>query len=159
VGGPFLYVADSLSKQIQRRKLDDTLSTVTIVSSPGPNPTALYYDGEYLWSADSQTGRIYQHADDDTLSVKNSFKVESDATGIYVDGDQFWTADSRNRLFCRHRLPPTLSVLAAYALRELDDSSRQLSAFTLHGGNFWVGQDGSNVLLERPWWRFRQVQP
>ena len=30
--------------------------------SPGPKPTALCSDGAYLWSIDSELGKIYQHA-------------------------------------------------------------------------------------------------
>jgi hypothetical protein len=76
--------------------------------------------------------------------------------GLYVDPRQFWTVDSHHRFVYRHYLPPSLKVLAAYTLSELETNNRSLSCFTWHDGNLWIGQDGSNRLLERPRWRLKR---
>lgn len=40
------------------------LPTLQTVEAPGPNPTGLAWDGQYLWSSDGQTSLLYMHGGD-----------------------------------------------------------------------------------------------
>ncbi|MDE2293776.1 MAG: hypothetical protein KGL53_17095, partial [Elusimicrobia bacterium] len=151
VNGADFYVADSWRRQIQRWRLDgDHLLFAAAWPSPGPQPSALFFDGTSLWSADSQEMRIYRHALDDQLSVLSSYAVRFPVVGLWADAQRFWSADTAYRLIHRHRYDDVLSLVASYGLRELDDGRAPLSAFAMRGGQVWLGRDGEGTLLERP---------
>lgn len=148
-----MFVLDSWSRKISRRRLDEKLTLEAAVSSPGPKPSALFFDGQYLWSADLDLHRIYQHANDASLTVLSSYAVPHAPVALNSDAAGFWTVDAQSVAFFRHQPPPNLSVEGEYRLREAADDGRPISAFTLREGRFWIAKDGSNKLLERPLWR------
>jgi CheY-like chemotaxis protein len=68
-----IYTADSWAHVLRKHRLDDHLSVLFTVPSPGPAPCSLFWDGKYLWSCDLSTGKIYQHQADDQLTVVASY--------------------------------------------------------------------------------------
>jgi CheY-like chemotaxis protein len=142
-----IYTCDPWKKTIQKRRMDETLSVISEVPSPGPNPSGLYWDGRTLWSCDSTKGRFYQH-EPETLAVVATYPSPGKAPiGLYKDEKYFWSADAETRHFYRHRLDEKLSVLAEYDLSELNVGSEPVSAITQDKGYWWVGRDGKNALL------------
>ncbi len=153
--GGDLYVSDSWAHQIQRWRRDgERLVLAASWPSPGPQPSALFYDGTSLWSADSSQRRLYRHALDHDLTVLASYDVDLPIIGMWADGERFWSADTANRLIHRHRWDDVLSLVASFGLRELDDGKAPLSAFTMRGDRVWLGRDGQGLILERPLSRF-----
>lgn len=150
VTGKHIYLADSWTKQFQRRRLDADLSLERAFPSPGPNPSALYYDGRYLWSTDKATRRLYQHALDEELSVLGDFPLSYAPVGFHVDGAGAWGVGEEPRLFYRHAPPRGLEILGAYELPELLEGRAPISGFALRGRKLWIALDGVNMILERP---------
>ncbi|TPW20472.1 MAG: hypothetical protein FD126_1656, partial [Elusimicrobia bacterium] len=157
VGRDRVFVADAWTRRIERRRKDDVLTLESSVPSPGPKPSGLYFDGKYLWSADQALGRVYQHADDETLTVLGEFSAAHAPVGLYYGAEGFWTVDARDAGFFRLQPPPSLAVAGGYRLKELVDDPRPFSAFTWGAGRLWVARDGSATLLERPAWRLREL--
>lgn len=61
--------------------------------SPGPFPTGLTWDGDYLWVADYQTERIYR-VDSKTGRADRSFDTPGhDPEGLAWDGKRLWHVD------------------------------------------------------------------
>ncbi|MBI4676162.1 MAG: hypothetical protein HY748_01125 [Elusimicrobia bacterium] len=144
-----LFAVDSWSRQIQRRRLDDQLSLERAWPSPGPNPSALCFDGKYLWSVDKDRRLLYQHALDERLTVLNSYPLEHAPIGISLRKGCFWTVDERARTF--YLLRATQQTQAgAFGLAELDGVSAPLSSFSWRGDSLWIGFDGLARLIERP---------
>ncbi len=152
--GSFLYLADPWQGTIEKRRMDEALTVEKSWPSPGANVSALAHDGRYLYSASVKPGRLYQHASDDTLGVLNAYFAPADVVGIWADQDAIWTADGQSRHILRHRRDQSLSVMGAYTLDEVELGPKAVSSFTRQGPMLWIGRDGSNVLLERPWWLF-----
>ena len=152
VSGDNVYISDSWSHQIQRwKKEGDRLLLTGSWASPGGQPSALFYDGTNLWSADSEAKKIYRHALDDRMTVLSAFPVDMPVVGLWADADRFWSADSANRLIHRHRWDDALSLIASYGLKELDDGKAPVSAFAMkEGGDVWLARDGEGTVLERP---------
>lgn len=150
VAGKHIYLADSWTKQIQRRRLDADLSLERAFPSPGPNPSALYYDGRYLWSTDKATRRLYQHALDEPLTVLGDFPLSYAPVGFHIDGSGAWGVGEEPRLFYRHAPPRGLETLGVYELPELLEGRAPISGFALRGRKLWIALDGVNTLLERP---------
>ncbi|MBI5597431.1 MAG: hypothetical protein HY928_15185 [Elusimicrobia bacterium] len=148
-----VYISDSWSRQIQRwKKEGDLLLQTGSWASPGSQPSALFFDGTNLWSADVSERKIYRHAMDDRLTVLATYPVDLPVIGLWADAERFWTADSANRLIHRHRWDDTLSLVASYALKELDDGKAPVSAFAMKEGGpvVWLARDGQGTILERP---------
>ncbi|MBI4348530.1 MAG: hypothetical protein HY553_16945, partial [Elusimicrobia bacterium] len=104
LGAGHLFLIDGSSAQIQKRRIDADLTLVATIASPGPQPTALHFDGRNLWSADRKTGLLYKHADDETLSVLESFPLGADAAALQFEGASVWWVGSSHRVFSRHGL-------------------------------------------------------
>ncbi len=149
-----LYIADSWKKSIQVRRLDEELSLEISFHSPGPTPSALFFDGQHLWSADKDARRIYQHVLDGELTILHSFEVDHEPSGIYVGQGELWSIDAEQGVFYKNDLK-TGRTLGAYSLPELRGQDFPLSSFTWKGKRLWVGRDGAPSVLERPWWRLR----
>jgi len=113
------------------------------VVSPGPSPSALFWDGRYLWSADTTERHIYQHAPDNPLSVLGTYAAPNGApAAVYVDKDYFWSADAESRRLYRHQRDRSLSILDAYVVPELSSGPEPLSGFTWKNGEIWLVRDG-----------------
>ncbi|MBI5203025.1 MAG: hypothetical protein HY925_15645 [Elusimicrobia bacterium] len=156
LGRDKLFLVDSAAGQIQRRALDKDLTLLGTVASPGPKPSALYYDGQSLWSTDRQTGLLYQHADDETLSVLQSYPIGPDAVAVQSDGTSLWWAEGASRRLTRLGPPPGLAKVESVELPELEASGKPLGAFAWKNDKLWLAVDGEGRVLERPKWRLRK---
>ncbi|MBI4422804.1 MAG: response regulator [Elusimicrobia bacterium] len=146
-----LFVSDPWRKAIQRRKLDGRLTLQGSVKSPGPNPSGLFFDGRYLWSADATQGRFYQHELDDELTVIASYRSPGKTpVGMFRDDRYFWSADADTRLIYRHRLDASLRVLATYQWPRLNEGAQPLSGFTFRDGQIWLARDGLAKAFQLP---------
>jgi hypothetical protein len=145
-----VYLTDSWARVIMKRKLDGRLTLASSVPSPGPKPAGLFFDGRYLWSSDMATGRIYQHELDESLTVLGSFPAAGKSpVALYKDEGYFWSADADTRVLYQHRLDNQLRVIAVHSLPELDRGLQQLSCFSFHGKDVWLGRDGADNLIRR----------
>lgn len=145
-----VFIADSWAKQIQRRKIDEALTLEAAIASPGPNPSALFYDGRYLWSADKNTRRLYQHALDNELTVLGDYPLGYAPVGFHIDRTGLWAAGEEPRLFYRHAPPRGLETLGVYELPELLEGRAPISGFAWRERKLWIALDGVNKILERP---------
>lgn len=145
-----VYLADYGAKQIQRRRLDLDLTLEKAVASPGRNPSALFCDGKYLWSADKVTRRLYQHALDDALTVLAEYPLGYAAVALHVDSTGLWSAGEEPRLFYRHGPPRGLELEGAYGLPEVLSGRAPISGMAWRGRRLWVALDGVNKISERP---------
>lgn len=150
VGKDVLYTADSWTKTLHRHKLDDHLTVLQTVPSPGGSPCSLFFDGKYLWSCDLSTGKIYQHQADDRMTVVATYTSPGGApVGYYKDERYGWSLDARSRLLYERRLDSQLTVKAAFQLPEWEEGSAQLSAFTWRGSELWYARTGKPFLYQR----------
>lgn len=156
LGRDKLFLVDPAAGQIQRRALDKDLTLLGTVASPGPKPAALLFDGQSLWSTDLQTGLLYQHADDETLSVLQTYPLGPNAVAIGSDGVSLWWAGGDTRLLTRLGPPPGFAKLETLELPELVGARRALGGFAWKNGKLWVALDGEGRVLERPTWRLRK---
>lgn len=147
-GGSF-FVADSWRKTISLLRFDAGAWSVTRTwPSPGPNPSALHADGRYLYSADAVTRKVYMHAIDDQLTVLETYQADFAPAALHAGQDFLWLADAEQRVLRRCRW--TRGALKGEALSPPDvESGRQpVSCMAKADGTFWIGRDGSNVLIE-----------
>ena len=145
-----IFTADSWAHVLRKHRLDDHLSILFTVPSPGPSPCSLFWDGRYLWSCDLTTGKIYQHQADDRLTVVASFESPGKApVGFFKDDRYAWSMDAKTRMLYKRRLDNQLSILAAYQLPEWGEGAAPLSNFTWFGGDLWFTRTGKNLIFRR----------
>ncbi|MBU2483329.1 MAG: response regulator [Proteobacteria bacterium] len=145
VAGGNLYIADAWKKVIEKRKLDDALTLVKSFGFPG-RIGSLSYDGEYLWSCDSE-GTVLLHKLDSELTVAAHFRLPNRPDQIYKTKRELWSAVSSTGRLYKHNLDDKLSVAGAYALK-LPLPRQPLSAFTWKGGRLWLAGDGTAEVYE-----------
>lgn len=140
-----LYVADSWKKTIEARRLSPGLPLIRSYPAPG-NISALFYDGEFLWTCDGDGNVVLRHPDPD-LTPAASFKLPEKPDQIFKDRKYLWTLVSSTGKIYRHRLDDSLTLDGVYRLRT-PRPGYPLSAFVWRGGRVWFARDGLGIIFE-----------
>lgn len=143
--GDILYVADSWKKTIEARKLEPGLPLVRSFPAPG-KVSALFFDGEYLWTCDSEGNAVLRRPDAE-LTPSVSFKLPEKPDQLFKDKDYLWTAVSSTGKVYRHKLDDSLTPDGVYTLKTAR-AGYPLSAFAWRGGRLWFARDGLAVVFE-----------
>ncbi|MDO8806719.1 MAG: response regulator [Elusimicrobiota bacterium] len=143
--GDTLYVADSWKKTIEARKIAPGLPLIRSFPAPGKVST-LFYDGEYLWTCDSEGNAVLRRPDSE-LTPSVSFKLPEKPDQLYKDKDYLWTAVSSTGKIYRHTLDDGLPLDGVFTLKTLSQGS-PLSAFTWRDGRLWLARDGVGIISE-----------
>jgi len=143
--GDVLYVADSWRKVIEARRIAPGLPLLATFAAPG-KVSALFYDGEYLWTCDSSGNAVLRRPDSE-LTPAVSFRLPEKPDQIFKDKDYLWTAVSSTGKVYRHKLDDSLSLDAVFTLKTARPGY-PLSAFAWREGRFWFARDGLGVVFE-----------
>lgn len=143
--GSTLYVADSWKKTVEARKLAPGLPLQKEFPMPG-KVTALFFDGEYLWTCDSEGNAVLRRPDPE-LTPAVTFRLPEKPDQLFKDGRYLWTAVSSTGKIYRHNLDSSLSLDAVYTLKT-PRPGYPLSAFAWKDGKLWLARDGLGVVTE-----------
>ncbi|OGR76218.1 MAG: hypothetical protein A2X32_03025 [Elusimicrobia bacterium GWC2_64_44] len=143
--GDTLYVADSWKKTIEARRIEPGLPLIRSFPAPG-KVSALYYDGEYLWTCDSEGNAVLRRPDSE-LTPSVSFKLPEKPDQIFKDKGYLWTAVSSTGKLYRHKLDGSLTLDGVYTLKTAR-TGYPLSAFSWREGRLWFARDGLGVVFE-----------
>jgi CheY-like chemotaxis protein len=113
--------------------LTDTISFArskkNIFLVPYSNPTAVTFDGTYLWVSDWVTQTFFKHTNDKKLSIAQIYTMpDSHPTGIAHDGTYFWASNSWEYSINKYREGSSLELVQSYESPGNDPS-----------GLFWDG--------------------
>lgn len=75
--------------KMRSHQLGVGLPTLQTFATPGTSPSGLAWDGQFLWSIDSQTGLIYKHGADLRV-IETIPSLVPSPTGLAWDGDSLW---------------------------------------------------------------------
>jgi CheY-like chemotaxis protein len=145
VSDGIIYIADSWKKNIQKRKIDDKLSIIKTYSF-SKEIVNIFFDGEYLWSCDTE-GTLLVHRMDDSLSVISSFKLSNRPDQIFKQKKNLWSAISSGKKIYKHKLDDKLSIIGEYQIKDLPGDS-PLSSFSWKDGKLWVVRDGIKEITQ-----------
>lgn len=143
--GDTLYVADSWRSVVEARRLAPGLPLLRSFPMPG-KVSALFYDGEYLWTCDSAGNAVLRRPDSE-LSPAASFRLPEKPDQIFKDSRYLWTAVSSTGMLYRHKLDDSLTPDGSFTLKTAR-SGYPLSAFAWKNGRLWLARDGLPVLAE-----------
>lgn len=131
--------AVSTDGKIQKHALDEKLTLLNSVKSPGPNPSGIAFDGNYLWSADAGLKKIFKHLPDEKLTVLAEFLYPGDApVGLFWDGANLWSVDGVRKVLLRHRIDGNrLLVDEVKQFSRYRDPEFKLVGATFDGKRFW----------------------
>lgn len=112
-----------------------------ILSTPGPNPTGLAFDGKYLWLADSRLDKIMKI---DPVSGKIIQSFDSPGfhpEGLAWDGHYLWHVDAKEKmLYC---LDPETGT----AVKILESNSENPRDLAWDGKNLWMTDVKNKTIL------------
>ena len=145
MAGDTLYVADSWKKTVEARRLEPGLPLLKSFPMPG-KVSALFYDGEYLWTCDSE-GNAVLRLPDSELTPTVSFRLPEKPDQIFKTKKYLWTAVSSTGKLYRHNLDDTLSLDGVFTLKTARPGN-PLSAFAWRGSRLWLARDGLSVIYE-----------
>ncbi|MEA3307621.1 MAG: hypothetical protein U9Q34_07535, partial [Elusimicrobiota bacterium] len=145
VSDGIIYIADSWKKNIQKRKIDEELTLIKKYPF-AEEIINIFFDGEYLWSCDSN-GTLLVHRMDDSLSVISSFKLSNHPDQIFKQKKNFWSATSSGKKIYKHKLDDKLSIVQGYIIKDLSGDS-PLSSFSWKDGKLWVVRDGIKEITQ-----------
>ena len=129
-----IYIADSWRKVIEKRKLTPGLALISAVTSPGPAPSCLSWDGEVLWSCDARQGRIYAH-DPQRMGVLSSMKAPVESpVAFYKSAGGFMMADATTSNIVSGKIDEQMTVTGIW---RLPISKGPLAAVALDPKRVW----------------------
>jgi CheY-like chemotaxis protein len=143
--GDILYVADSWKKTIEARRIAPGLPLIGSFPAPG-KVSALFYDGEYLWTCDSEGNAVLRRPDSE-LTPTVSFKLPEKPDQIFKDKKYLWAAVSSTGKLYRHKLDDSLTLDGVFTLKN-SRAGYPLSAFAWREGRLWFARDGLGVIFE-----------
>lgn len=143
--GDTLYVADAWRKVVEARAITRGLPLLKTFPMPG-KVSALFYDGEYLWTCDSEGNAVLRRPDQE-LTPAVSFRLPEKPDQLFRDGKYLWTAVSSTGLVYRHKLDSGLTLDGTFSLKTLR-AGYPLSSFAWKNGRLWLARDGLTVLTE-----------
>lgn len=74
--------------------------------TPGFSPSAICAQGEYLWTTDAETNKIYQHLFKNPTQVIATYAYPGIMpVGLHWDGQNFWSADGKANNIYKHSGP------------------------------------------------------
>ncbi|MBI4396931.1 MAG: hypothetical protein HY548_07550 [Elusimicrobia bacterium] len=151
---PYYIYTASADGRLRRHRREEPATVVASVPAPDAVPSGLAWDGEALWSCDSDTGKIYEY--DARLGVKNSFaSPAAKPVGLAWHKGALWVADGQNNVLWKMTRtgaewkkegPFPLDVFAHN--REL-----KLSGFSIWKDKAWIVSESGGVLVQH---RFRE---
>ncbi len=154
-----VYTSDSWAHVLRKHRLDDHLSVVFTVPSPGPAPCSLFWDGKYLWSCDLTTGKIYQHQADDRLTVVATYSSPGKAPVSFFKDDKYaWSMDAKTRQLYQRRLDNQLTVIGAFELPEWGEGVAPLASFTWWNDDLWFTRTGKGFIYRRGKGQLREAK-
>ena len=143
--GNTLYVADSWRSVVEARRLSPGLPLIKSFPMPG-KVSALFYDGEYLWTCDNAGNAVLRRPDSE-LTPAASFRLPEKPDQIFKDSLYLWTAVSSTGMIYRHKLDDSLTLDEVFTLKT-SRAGNPLSAFVWRNGRLWLARDGLAVLAE-----------
>lgn len=145
VAGDTLYVADSWKKTIEARRIAPGLPLLKSFPSPA-RVSALFYDGEYLWTCDSEGNAVLRRPGA-ALTPAFSFKLAEKPDQLFKDKNFLWTAVSSTGKLYRRKLDGGLTRDGVYTLKTARPDF-PLSAFAWRGSRLWLARDGLQIISE-----------
>ncbi len=96
----------------------DNLSLVEKIPAPGTAPSGLCRAGDFIYTTDSQTNKIYQHMITYGLPVLNTYQYPGlSPISIYHDGAYFYSADVKAGRIYKHLGPQEqFIIVGSYSL-------------------------------------------
>ncbi|MBI3550150.1 MAG: hypothetical protein HY078_14020 [Elusimicrobia bacterium] len=116
--GDDLWVSDWSEQAIfKMRRAGSELQIAKKYPFPNSRLKAVAASGQYVFSIDGWSRRIWRHKKDNALSVEQNWPAPGpNPSGIWFDGKNLWTSDLETRRIYQHNLDESLSVLASYPL-------------------------------------------
>jgi len=116
--GGALYAASG-PRVIVKRMLDGRLSPLERFEDHAPQTVGMAFDGLYLWTVDSKTGRLHKRVLDGELTVAKSYDYPGGkAVALAFDGKKLWSLDAAQKELLRHDLSDPRRVLLRWPLRD-----------------------------------------
>lgn len=116
--GGALYAASG-PRVIVKRMLDARLTPLERFNDSRPQTVGMAYDGLYLWTVDSKTGKLHKRVLDAELTVAKTFDYPGrKAVALTFDGKRLWSLDAANKELLRHDLADPRRILLRWPLRD-----------------------------------------
>lgn len=144
--------AVSTDGRIMKYSLDGKLSLLHSVRAPGPQPSGVAHDGNYLWTADLSRKKIYKHLPDAKLTVAGAYHYPGESpVGLFWDGAFLWGVDGASKALIRLRLDG--QRLLADQVRRFPEYRKEgfkLVGATSDGSRFWsIAEGPARVIRHR----------
>ncbi len=144
LGRDSLWSTESESGIITQHAMDWKHTIQKTYANPDRSPTAVYWDGQFLWVYQVKSEVLFQCSVGDSLVPQRQYTLPGIVpTGLYVSGGMLWTYDLHTRRLFRFRLGVLASPL------DSADLDRWLPPRSLVTG-FAVGPSHLYVVTDAP---------
>ncbi|HAH31423.1 MAG TPA: hypothetical protein DCL44_03810 [Elusimicrobia bacterium] len=109
-GDNCLWSTDSFNHRCYKHD-PKTFAVLASFPTPGPSPSAVYWDGSSLWLADKKTRRLYKYLNiqGDATALIHYQLLETDPVSLWRKDDLLWVLDREGKSIRRYRVDKELT--------------------------------------------------
>lgn len=136
-------------RRIRKHLIDGKLTMAAIFEVPNVAPSAIAWDGRYLWTCDAESRNIYKHLADDKLTVVATYNYPGkNPVGMAWIGKDLWIADEDSgRLFRLSYNDEVFTFMGNPQPGVHMPGTNKLSGLCFDGQNFWTVSEGSGLIF------------
>lgn len=128
-----------------------TFAILASFPTPGPAPSAVYWDGSSLWLADRKTRLVYKysHIQRDATAPARYQLLEAEPAGLWRTDDLLWVLDQAGKTIRRYRLDKELIPVDTLDISGWLPEKTQPVGLALAGPEIWILTENPSFLYKR----------
>lgn len=111
------------------------------------SPARIYYDGNFLWSADLKKATLMKLRPEEELRVMAQYHIPDAApSGFSIYDKRVWVLDQASLVLTAYRLGKTLEATESWDLSWYFDADSKITGFALDAQSVWIQTADSAVI-------------
>jgi len=149
-GDNCLWSTDAFNRRCYKHD-PKTFAVLASFPTPGPSPSAVYWDGASLWLADKKTRRVYKYLNlhGNGTSLIYYQLLETEPVGIWRTNDLLWALDRAKKTIRRYRVDKELKPVDTLDISGWLPEKAQPVGLALTGSEIWILTETPSFLCKR----------
>ncbi len=141
------WSTDPKAGRIYRHDADADLTVRGNFLNPGQSPSAIFWDGQFLWVHDQRSKTVHQFSVGKTLSLVRQHALPGlSPAGLHVADGILWILDGGTLAVHRYRIGPLLTPMDSALLTDWTTGRPNATGFAVDKEHVWILTDNPPAL-------------
>lgn len=146
-GNSCLWSTDAFNRRCYKHD-PRTFAVLASFPTPGPSPSAVYWDGASLWLTDKETRRAYKYLNiqGDATALIHYQLLEAEPVGLWRRDDLLWVLDRAGKSVRRYRVDKELIPVDMLDISGWLTGKARPVGLALSGSEIWILTENPGLL-------------